>query len=280
MVSGRWDASITKVIKKNDIKALYLNIAHGWRDEDYAFLRNLDTIEELGIISAGGKNIEAIEGMINLQELSLTRFPKSVINFTKLPNLERCFLSWWPEASAIFQIKALKDLYIDTLRLEDFSPLGNLKTLQKLTIGNSNIEEISVLKKLKRLTHLSLLNCRKIKDFSPIRDLSRLVWLDISGSSQVSSLKFVTTLKKLEVLLVGDVHDIKSLKPLAELKSLKALALPGAKTNVVDGNLNYLTNLKKLSMLMIAPRKHYTHKLIKPWNWDNFGKPDILLQEK
>lgn len=280
MPSGRWNVSFTKVIRQKGIKALYLNTARGWRDEDYSFLRDLDTIEELGIIDAGGRNIEAIEGMTSLQELSLTQFPKSTIDFSKLPNLEKCFLSWWSGASSIFQTKSLKELYIDRLNLKDFSPLANLGTVEKLTIGNANISELKVLNKLENLTHLSLLNCRKISDFTPIGELRGLIWLDISGSSQVSSLDFVKALRKLEVLLVGDVHDIESLKPLSELKNLKALALPGAKTNIVDGDLNHLKKLKNLSMLMIAPRKHYTHKLVKAWNWDNFGKPDILLKEK
>ena len=280
MVSGRWNASITKVIKQTGIKALYLNMARGWRGEDYTFLRDLEAIEELGIISAGGKNIEAIEGMVNLRELSLTQFPKSSIDFTKFPNLEKCFLSWWSGASAIFKTNSLKELYIDRLNLKDFSPLADLGTLENLTIGNANISDLTALKKLSNLTHLSLLNCRKITDFSPIAALRGLVWLDISGSSQVSSLNFVTNLRKLEVLLVGDVHDIESLKPLIKLSNLKALALPGTKTNIVDGDLSHLEKLKNLSMLMLAPRKHYTHKLIKPWNWDNFGKSDILLKEK
>ena len=32
-------------------------------------------------------------------------------------------------------------------------------------------------------------------------------------------------------------------------------------------------------MLMFKGKKHYTHKLIKQWDWRNFNSPDTLLEK-
>ena len=38
-----------------------------------------------------------------------------------------------------------------------------------------------------------------------------------------------------------------------------------------------LTYLPVLSMVNFNNRRHYTHKLNKAWNWDNFNIPDSNL---
>lgn len=280
MVKGSWDNSLYDVIKSKNIKALYFNSARGWRDTDYSFLKSLENIEELNIIAASSVNLEAIELMSRLKELSITTTTRSNIDFSKLPTLEKCFLSWWPEAKNIFNAPALKELYLDGMKFKDFSILASLDSLRKLTLANCNVENIDFLISLTRLVHLELLNCRKIRNFTPISKLSKLEWLHIGGTKNISSIDFIAALKNLEVLLLTDVSDIATLKPVSKLLSLKALGMPGSKTNIIDGDLSCLTKLPRLAMLMFAPRKHYSHTLIKTWDWSNFDKPDRLLEEK
>ncbi len=31
---------------------------------------------------------------------------------------------------------------------------------------------------------------------------------------------------------------------------------------------------------MFGARRHYSHKIFEPWNWDNFDSPDRLLAHK
>ena len=81
------------------------------------------------------------------------------------------------------------------------------------------------------------------------------------------------------LLCISNNGDIDSLLPLANLKQLKALAFSG-NTKIVDGELSILTTLKSLAMLNFSPRKQYTHKLIKKWNWKNYNNPDTLLVKR
>ncbi len=280
-VSGAWSKEIASYIKENDIKALYLNYTWGWTEIDYSFLEQLDTIEELNIIASDAHNFSAIQGMGQLQQLSLSLNIKETIDFTANKKMTKCFLSWWNGASSIFECPWLEDLYLDRTTKYDLSGLGALKKLRKLQVGNSTYDSLAWLPDLAdHLIELSLYNCRKITDFTPISSCSKLERLVLSGCKELLKLDFLNKQYKLNVLNISDTGEIESFAPLKELKELKAFACAGKTTIIKDGDLHVLTELPKLAMVMFAPRRHYTHKIIKKWNWNNYDHPDVLLEEK
>ena len=62
IIKGFWDDSILPFIKQNQIKALYLNSVKGWNDLDYSFLKKLNDIEELQILTSREvSNLDAVE---------------------------------------------------------------------------------------------------------------------------------------------------------------------------------------------------------------------------
>lgn len=277
-VEGPWVDSITKYIRKNNIEALYLNYAKGWEPEDYYFLSELDTIKELNIISSNGENVHLVGEMEQLEELSISYEQDEDIDFSKLRNLRKCFLGYSYEMDTIFSLKELRELHLNELDLDDFSLISNLVNLDTLEISNSTINDLSVICS-KDIKELSLINCKKIQDISSLKKMDSLNKLMINGSKEISSFSILSCLKSLEILALSNVGDISSISFMQELRNLKAISFSGS-SNIVDGDLLPLTFLPKLSMLMFISRKHYTHKLIKQWNWDNFNIPDQLLKKK
>lgn len=277
IVGGPWVQEIGVFIRDAGIKSLYLNCSKGWRDTDYSFLADLDTVEELRIITSPANNIAAVEGMVNLKELSLTCCTKETVDFSKLTRLKRCYLNWWDGASSIFECRSLENLYLDEIRIKDYSKLGQLNNLHYLTLANCSVESMSWLSQLNQLTELAALNCRKLKDFSSIGSCKSLKRLTIDGSKHLTELDFLSGLYNLEVINISNNGEIENLKPLSRLKNLKAVAFAGS-TAIVDGDLSIFESLPKLSMLMFRARKHYSHKLIKKWSWNNLDFPDTLLQ--
>lgn len=279
MVSGDWDEAVEEYIEKIDARALYVNVSKGWKGTDFRFLSRLRNIEELNLIASKCEHLEAIEEMYNLQSLSLTCDTASTVDFSRLPKLTECYLLWWPGAASIFNAVQLERAYLDGVRLKDFTPLGNLRKVRHLTIANANIENLDPLLGFDHLERLELLDCKKLSAFDVIGRLISLKRLTIRGSKALSDLSFLGSLKDLEVLILSDNGSLASLEPLRDLHRLKAVAFAGSST-IDDGDLTVLTGLERLSMLMFAPRRHYSHKLIKPWNWRNFDHPDTLLEEK
>ena len=119
-----------------------------------------------------------------------------------------------------------------------------------------------------------------LERLSGIENLSSLRSLTLNGCSLLSDLAPLAGLESVEHLVISDWKNIDTLKPVQDLKNLRAFAFTGERTKVLDGDLSPLENLPQLSMLAFASRRHYTHKLIKPWNWGNFYKPDVLLERK
>ena len=113
----------------------------------------------------------------------------------------------------------------------------------------------------------------------PITMCGFLKWLNIDGFPNLNRLEFVRELSQLEVLLISNDGEIESLSPVSRLKKLKALAFGGS-TTIKDGDLSQVAHLPELAMLMFAPRRHYSHELLKEWDWNNFNHPDKLLRRK
>ncbi|MCP5153963.1 MAG: hypothetical protein H6983_07355 [Ectothiorhodospiraceae bacterium] len=278
-VNGPWDDRIRDHIAREGIRALVLNSAKGWSGTDYGFLRELDQIEELKILASAGTNVAALEEMRALERLSLTVVTRETVDFTRLANLRQAYVHWWPGARSIVEARGLRSLYLDRVKLPSFSALCGLEALESLTLANASIASIADIECLSGLTRLELLNCRKLADFAGLERFTRLRRLVISGSKALREIDFVSGMRELEMLDISDNGAVATLAPLAKATSLRALAMAGG-TNVEDGDLSVLTGLPRLAMLMFAPRRHYTHKLVKPWNWNNFEVPATLLEAK
>ena len=173
----------------------------------------------------------------------------------------------------------LEELSIDSFKYTNLDRLRNLKNLKAVQIGNSSIKTLDWLEDFERLERLELHNCKKVEDFTVISRCKALRRLDLHGCKNVSDLEFIAHLERLEELDLSSCGEIQSVVPLGHVKTLKAFAFNGS-TNVWDGDLGVLESLPKLAMLMFVPRRHYSHKLIKPWSWKNFNSPDTLLERK
>lgn len=279
IIEGDWTSSIEAFIQEHDVRALFLNSSKGWTGIECSFLRRLKSIEELNIISPQSTGLEAIEEMDSLEELSLATNTTSRISFAKLAHLRKCFLDWWRGAETIFGSPALEDLYLYGAKLSSFEPLRDMRSLRALNLSSANIEDLKPIASLSGLQRLELVDCRKVASFESLVLLSELRWLRIEGVRDLGEIDFVGALNQLEVLQLSGVGVIRSLHSLERLLNLRAFAFPD-NSNVSDGDLAVLTRLPRLAMLMFAPRKHYSHKLVKPWSWKNIEQPSELLVAK
>ena len=76
----------------------------------------------------------------------------------------------------LIELKNLEEFSCTYYELRDLKPLESLPQLKKLTLMNNNISNLEPIGSLKNLSYLSLSG--KIKDFTPIIGLKKLVHLD------------------------------------------------------------------------------------------------------
>jgi hypothetical protein len=127
--------------------------------------------------------------------------------------------------------------------------IEHFKHLTALRITNNfRLKDLSPLKELTNLTVLELPGCESLKDLKAITSLPNLRALDLYGCSQVDDLTPIAGLTNLITLGLGECYKIVDLSPISGLKHLESLDLSNC-MGVSDLNpLEGLLNVNKLSL--------------------------------
>lgn len=233
----------------------------GERISDLKTIRNLTSLEQLGVIWTDISNVNDLANLYNLHHLELGHNKiESIGALGNLHDLE--YLSLCDnQISDINSIRSLTKLeYLDLSNnpIKSLDALSNLTNLKTLHIGNyssslgaylKNAEvecfsDISALKNLKELNTLSIYNTRTL-DISSLGGLSSLEYLYLNGN-EIHNLESLFALSQLKELNVSD-NSITDISGIGSLTNLEGLWLSG--NNITDySELCSLTNLKRLSI--------------------------------
>ena len=121
---------------------------------------------------------------------------------------------------------------------------------------NGRAEALAALKRLRRLR---LANLRTLTSLAGLGQLEQLEDLEIQGCRRIQSIGEIAALHRLRKLNLSDGGQIESLRPLEHLAQLESVMFYGS-TNISDGDLSPLLELKKLSAISFQNRRHYSHR--------------------
>ncbi|MEM1199266.1 MAG: hypothetical protein AAGI06_08165 [Pseudomonadota bacterium] len=279
-ISGPWHSKMAAHLKQKGIRRVKLNALKGSLAPDFEFLSELDHLKAL-TLQLRDKNTGPVplEALNDLQQFRCTHVPFSApLNFASLSNLRSCALAWGLHMRSVLSCERLERLYLTGLKATESQGLAALSSLKSLQLAHTSLASLAPIAGLTGMERLDLMVARKLESLEPLGELTKLRCLYLAEAHKISSLEHLRPLKNLEALIMVDCGEIESLRPLAELKKLKAVCFAGAKTTIRDGDLSPLTGLEELAMLMFGSRRHYSHKLIKKWNWANYDQPDTLLK--
>ena len=122
------------------------------------------------------------------------------------------------------------------------NPVG----ISSINLDSTDIEDLSFLSGMKDLNRLTLINCRKVTDLSPLVGLP-IESLTLTGTG-VADLQPLASLPLTELRL-DECKRITDLRPLAALKSLRSLILPPRKGL---GDIRFLRDMKSLAFLGLS----------------------------
>lgn len=279
MIKGPWDPAILSLMKDNEIRGLYINYAKGWDYDNFNFLDELEDLHLLSIISKPVDSLGGVGKLSKLESLSLSCHWKDTIDLSELKSLRHCFVGWSKGADSVFECRALQYLHIDEFKIKDYSGLSQLENMHVLTISNSDFSDINVLSNMQKIKKLSLENCKKLESLKGIEKLKSLEWLNIDGCKKISKIDEVSELTNLKFLQFRDVGEIECIKPIHTLRNLEVLSFYGT-TNIVDGDLEVIESLDRLSLVGFNNKRHYTHKPCVKWDWKSHGAPRKVVQKK
>ena len=201
-----------------------------------------------------------LEGLSNLRGLHVES-TKAGIDFSCFPELEAFFGKWHNDHRNLDQLQELRIVEIQTFhpKSKDMSDLADITRLDRLEIVRTNVRSLdgietledlqilnifygSKLETLEALSNglpamreLSLENCNKIEDYSPIAQVERLRRLKLSTCAAMLDLAWTKGMDYLDFFSFVE-------------------------TNVKNGNLSPLLDLPRLRYVGTVNRRHYSHK--------------------
>ncbi len=208
--------------------------------DDLEPLRNLKGLKFLRVGRTGVTDLDPLKELKALQLLDLgnNHDLKDLAPLKGLTALQNLNLSW----TNVTDLEPLKDLSaLDTLNLTDTKGIENLTQLkgllrlEKLFLSRTAVANLKPLKKLKALVVLSLSETR-VTDLSPLKGLTSLEFLDLSGNKGIKDLDPLRGLRSLEKLILNgtSVDDIGPVEHLKALRILETKATPYSKRTTKD----------------------------------------------
>ena len=219
------------------------------------------------------ESLDAVHCLTELREFHLDPWVnKTPIDFSRFPLLEKCSLSRWHKGfESVFGRMKLKQLSTRRSKNRDFNQHAKLVHLESLHINSAPIPSLEGIENLIKLHSLSLIWMRKLESIEGVQHLDKLTDLDIGCCHNLKSLEPVREMYWLEYLGLDSCGEIESLTPISALTNLKHISLGGS-TNILDGDMTPLFNLKNLPYgdIVMKGRRHYSHTINQIW--EEFAK--------
>lgn len=259
IIKGVWHKTYLNILIDKDVQELELNDGKGWRGDNVDFIINFSNLKSLIIIDFNIKSIGAIHSLTDLENLEISTYCRTPIQFNAFPKLTKCSLEWRRGSDSLFEASNINHLFINNYISNDCDAFSELKNLKQLSILNSPVESIFGLSNLNNLKYLRLGNLKKLKSLHGLQFLHELEELEIQRCKGIFTISEVFQLYKLRRLLLVDLGAIASIVGLENLTCLKDFMFYES-TNILDGNLFPLKNLSKLDRISFQNRKHYSHR--------------------
>lgn len=160
----------------------------------------------------GGEYCLNLSGLNRLKTLQCD----SLYNFCGLENLEELYVDYWQEKD-LSKINGvvLKKLRIMKGSLTSLSGSDSIVSLKSLSVANNRkLTDFSMLKYMKELIYLEIDCCPKMQDTSLLTGLSRLEVLKLFGNNKIGNINFISGLNDLRVAMIeyyiedGDISKL------------------------------------------------------------------------
>lgn len=254
-----WSTRYLKVLKRHQITIIRLNDRLGWSGTDISFVPTIPGIHGVDLISEEVTDVSPLFEIQGLKTLSLYCKAKIAGDFLKLKQLQSVGLQWRPVYHSVFGLKSLRRITVLGFPHVDLTCWEQNTRATSLTFSSNALQALNGIERFPSVKTLHLYRCCNLKSLEALADSSSIEVLHLGRCSGVDDLSPVSRLPGLRVLEIKDCHRIRSVAPLAQCKKLQRLQIAG-NTTVADGDLSRLRMLTELKDVLLAHRKHYSHR--------------------
>jgi len=205
---------------------------------DLSFLKHLPSLKKLRICDATQLvNLDNIEFMNELEELSFYRFEPEILEILKIINPDNIKslslegnLSKGYNVDFISKFNNLKSLYIEG-PCKGIEEIGKLLNLEELVLRSISLPNLNFIGNLNKLWSIDI-KLGGIKDFTVLSKLPQIKYLElwqIKGLSDISFISKMTELQNLHLESLINVTELPSFEKLKKLRRIKLMNLKGLK---------------------------------------------------
>lgn len=136
--------------------------------------------------------------------------------------------------------------------------LPEIKSLRYLIINFTNAESLKGIEKYPNLEKLELYYAIKLKSIDNLVSQQGLILLSIMNAKRVNDFSVIGKMSNVETLRICDSGDIPSLDFISDMHALKSFSFVGC--NIVNGNLSpLLYHFPTLEFIGFNNKRHYSH---------------------
>lgn len=260
IINSGWKDKYLDMILGNDIVELELNDGKGWISSELDFLEKLGHLISFSIIDFGIKDIMPIHYLKNLEELHVSTYCESKIDFSVFPSLKECSFEWRKGSESIFQCRSVHNLFINNYSSNGEDNFQNFSNLEVLGLLNSSIKDFESIGRLKKLKSIRFGNLKNLSTLDWIKNLIDLEEVVFQRCRKIEKLDDLFGLFKLLKVHIINCDKIQSIQGIEHLQNLEEFLFYES-TNVLDGDLKPLMQLPKLKKVSFQNRRHYNHKV-------------------
>lgn len=174
----------------------------------------------------------------------------------KLENVEQLDISGcrnFNDLSLLSNMKKLKVLNLGLLNIESIDNLPDFPDLEVLSLKLLKVKDIKILSKYPKLHDLVLWCCSSIISLDGIEGLAELRMLDLDSCTGIKTLEPIRNLNKL-VHLNLNFLKIEDLSPIQNLTNIESFAMEFSPLALTEQNLSYFEKLIKIKFLGLRNR--------------------------
>ena len=256
ILRGPWHPDMEPLISGQSCRSLHLNTTKGWDGNSLDFLKRINFLRSIKIISSKEIDLEVIESLKTLEKLSIIAPYRGKLNLSSLPNLTHLSIHWSNKISGLGNCHALRELFIERPSKTAILEVSKVAAhLLRLDISTTKIPPIPEILRSASMRFLRFRNVTFLDGLRGIERLPNLVSLEIDESRAVGDLTPISTLRKLSRLGLNGCHSIPSLLPVEALP-IEELYFVGT-THIEDGKVCFLKAMSSLRETSFMNRRNY-----------------------
>lgn len=200
-------------------------------------------------------NVDALEYVDDLRTFSVSGNLNKNIDFSplrkfvRLSNLHINDLIFSDKYYDIINNNPIESL---SLRKISLSHLNEKSSIKNLEVLNELIDEQTLASKFPNISYLTLINCRKLSDFSFISNCLNLERLDINSVKGLTSIPRFKS-DKLHTLQILNCKNLEDITHIYNLKKLKNLAITFSKVDF-ESIINIFSNISLLNFYFLSSK--------------------------